>query len=174
MAFKTFVAGDVLTAAEVNTYLAKQAVIVCTAATRPSSPVEGMTIYETDTNRSLVYDGSNWVQPSGPIKVLGTLTGVAGAAPPNPDTSPIPFRVQGGTIVVTAAAGGVVVTYPTAFPTGVLTVVVTQGDSDAAVAQITLVYAAHSTSSFKVQFYAHGGGELTSGARRINWIAIGF
>jgi len=30
---------------------------ICTASTRPSSPFSGMTIYETDTKNSLVYDG---------------------------------------------------------------------------------------------------------------------
>ena len=62
MAFKTFTAGSVLTAAEVNDYLMKQAVIVCTAATRPSSPVEGMVIRETDTERFLTWNGTNWTQ----------------------------------------------------------------------------------------------------------------
>lgn len=62
MAFKTFTAGSVLTAAEVNDYLMKQAVIVCTAATRPSSPVEGMVIYETDTDRFLAYSGTAWIR----------------------------------------------------------------------------------------------------------------
>ena len=73
MAFKTFVAGDVLTASEVNTYLAKQAVIVCTAATRPASPVEGMSIYETDTDLRLIYDGSSWIPNGG----LGAWTSYA-------------------------------------------------------------------------------------------------
>lgn len=61
MAFKTFNAGDVLPASDVNTYLMKQAVIVCTSGTRPSSPVEGMTIYETDTDIHRVYNGASWV-----------------------------------------------------------------------------------------------------------------
>lgn len=61
MAFKVFVAGEVLTAANVNDYLMEQVVIVCTSASRPSSPAEGWTIYETDTNRQLTYDGSGWV-----------------------------------------------------------------------------------------------------------------
>ncbi|MEU4589990.1 hypothetical protein [Micromonospora aurantiaca (nom. illeg.)] len=61
MAFKTFSAGDVLTASDVNTYLMKQVVIVCTSGTRPSSPVEGMTIYETDTDVLRVHNGSNWI-----------------------------------------------------------------------------------------------------------------
>jgi hypothetical protein len=60
MAFKTFVAGDILTAGQVNDYLMKQAVIVCTSGTRPSSPPEGMVIYETDTNWIMVYDGTAW------------------------------------------------------------------------------------------------------------------
>lgn len=64
MAFKTFTSA-VLTASEVNDYLMKQANIVCTSATRPTA-VEGMRIYETDTDRELVYDGSNWIIQSEP------------------------------------------------------------------------------------------------------------
>lgn len=33
---------------------------VCTAGTRPASPSEGDGIYETDTDRFLIYDGSAW------------------------------------------------------------------------------------------------------------------
>lgn len=38
---------------------------ICTSATRPSSPVEGAAIYETDTDRYLIYTTSTtgWVQP---------------------------------------------------------------------------------------------------------------
>lgn len=60
MAFKTFAPG-VLTSSDVNTFLMQQAVITCTSSTRPSSPIEGMTIYETDNDRAMIYDGSNWV-----------------------------------------------------------------------------------------------------------------
>lgn len=60
MAFKTFTAGSVLTAADVNDYLMEQVVITCTSGTRPGSPNEGMTIYETDTDRIMVYNGSAW------------------------------------------------------------------------------------------------------------------
>lgn len=34
---------------------------VCTSTTRPSAPYEGQMIYETDTNRVLVYDNAAWV-----------------------------------------------------------------------------------------------------------------
>lgn len=36
---------------------------VCTSTTRPSSPFDGQMIYETDTDRVLVYDGSAWYPP---------------------------------------------------------------------------------------------------------------
>jgi hypothetical protein len=64
MAFKTFVAGAILTAAELNDYLMEQANIVCTSGTRPSSPAEGWEITETDTNLKLIYTGAVW-QPMG-------------------------------------------------------------------------------------------------------------
>lgn len=64
MPFKTFTP-SVLTSADVNTYLAKQAVITCTSGTRPGSPTEGMTIYETDTDCYVTYDGSAWVHDLG-------------------------------------------------------------------------------------------------------------
>lgn len=59
MAFKTFAPG-VLTSSDVNTFLMRQAVITCTSSTRPASPSEGMTIYETDTDLTRQYDGSAW------------------------------------------------------------------------------------------------------------------
>ena len=34
--------------------------IICTSSTRPSAPFEGQEIYETDTKRTLTYNGSGW------------------------------------------------------------------------------------------------------------------
>jgi hypothetical protein len=34
---------------------------VCTSTTRPAAPYEGQMIYETDTNRLVLYNGSSWV-----------------------------------------------------------------------------------------------------------------
>lgn len=39
--------------------------VICTSGTRPS-PYEGLMIYETDTNRTLVYSGTGWVDLSAP------------------------------------------------------------------------------------------------------------
>lgn len=70
MGFKTWSPGDVLTAADVNDYLMKQVVIVCTSGTRPSSPVTGMTIYESDTDTYRRWNGSTWVINAVPILKL--------------------------------------------------------------------------------------------------------
>ena len=74
MAFQTFTAGNVLTAAEVNTYLMQQTVIVCTSGTRPFAPVEGMVIFETDTNKLSAYDGSGWNITYASLAETQTLT----------------------------------------------------------------------------------------------------
>lgn len=65
MAFKVFVDGVVLPASDLNTYLMKQAINVCTSGTRPASPTEGQPIYETDTDRFLIYTTATttWRQP---------------------------------------------------------------------------------------------------------------
>lgn len=55
MGYKTFNVGDVLTASDVMTYLMNQAVIDCTSGSRPST---WRVIYETDTNKLLVKQGS--------------------------------------------------------------------------------------------------------------------
>lgn len=62
--FKTFVALDPLYAADVMDFLMRQAIAQVTSGTRPSSPVEGQPIYETDTDARLFYDGSAWKRTS--------------------------------------------------------------------------------------------------------------
>jgi hypothetical protein len=52
---------------------------VCTSTTRPQAPYEGQLIYETDTNRVLVWDNAAWVmiadtdQPPG-LQLIATTT----------------------------------------------------------------------------------------------------
>lgn len=61
---KTFIAGEVLTASEVNGYLMDQSVMRFASssarATALPSPDEGMVSYLDDTNKVEVYDGSSW------------------------------------------------------------------------------------------------------------------
>jgi len=65
MPFKDFTIEEAKSA-DINTYLMNQMIIVCTSSTRPSTPVEGMHIWETDTKALLVRVGSSW-------KVLNAL-----------------------------------------------------------------------------------------------------
>jgi hypothetical protein len=62
---KTFVAGEILTAADVNSNLMDQAVMVFNdAAARDTaipSPIEGMVVYLKDTDGLLSYSGTAWV-----------------------------------------------------------------------------------------------------------------
>lgn len=63
---KTWATGDVLTANDINGYLMRQATVTCTSGTRPSSPVTGQPIYETDTKDIRVWDGAAWYCPASP------------------------------------------------------------------------------------------------------------
>jgi hypothetical protein len=83
--YKLFNTGDVLTAAQVNTYLQEQVVMVfadATARTTALSGVlaEGMVSYLKDTNATEVYDGSSWVGigNSGDITGVTAGTGISG------------------------------------------------------------------------------------------------
>lgn len=76
---KLFVSGDVLTAAQVNTYLMDQAVMrFADAAARTAAfggagePTlsEGMVSYLMDTNTISVWDGSAWVGVGGGADIL--------------------------------------------------------------------------------------------------------
>ena len=41
---------------------------VCTSSTRPAVPFEGQVIFETDTDRLYVYNGTAWVIPNAPLQ----------------------------------------------------------------------------------------------------------
>jgi len=73
---KVFVAGEILTAADVNTNLADQAVMTFAGTAARGSAigtaVEGMVTYLEDTDQLEVYDGSDWLSASNFL--FGTAT----------------------------------------------------------------------------------------------------
>lgn len=83
MADYSFVDGNVPTATQWNSNVRDQGHTICTSSTRPSSPVTGRLIFETDTSKHLVYDGSAWVD-CGKLSAWTTYTPTwtaAGTAP---------------------------------------------------------------------------------------------
>ena len=113
--YKLFNTGDVLTAAQVNTYLQEQTVMVfanSTARTTALSGVlaEGMVSYLQDTNAVEVYNGSAWVGVSGAGDVTevqaGTGISVASGTGPIPvvtNTMATAVDAKGDLIVGTGA-----------------------------------------------------------------------
>lgn len=79
--YKIWSAGDVLAAAEVNTYLMEQAVMVFAgSATRASTlgtPTEGMLSFLTDTDNLEYFDGTNWASVSNPGDITAVTAGTA-------------------------------------------------------------------------------------------------
>ena len=78
---KTFVAGEVLTASDVNSYLMDQAVMrFATASARSAAlptPSEGMVAYLDSTNAIEVYNGASWIStnPAGLPYAVATASG---------------------------------------------------------------------------------------------------
>lgn len=104
--YKLFNTGDVLTAAQVNTYLNEQTVMVfasSTARTTALSSVlaEGMVSYLQDTNAVEVYNGSAWVGVSGAgdVTEVQAGTGISVAS----GTGPIPVVTNTMATEITAS-----------------------------------------------------------------------
>lgn len=116
--YKLFTTGSVLTAAEVNTYLNEQTVMVfnnAAARTTALSGVvsEGMISYLKDTNAVEVYDGAAWVGVSnvGDITSVTAGTGLTGGGTSGAVTvslaSPVAATL-GGTGQVTYTTGDLI------------------------------------------------------------------
>ena len=82
LGFKTFVTGDVLTAADANGYLMQGVWVFANAAARTAavtSPQEGNASFLKDTNALEIYDGAAWVAyGSGDITGVTAGTGISG------------------------------------------------------------------------------------------------
>ena len=114
--YKLFNTGDVLTAAQVNTYLNEQTVMVFASSAARTSALsgvlaEGMVSYLQDTNAVEVYNGTAWVGVSGAGDlteiVAGTGITVTSGTGPIPTvalTTPV-AATNGGTAQTTYTTG---------------------------------------------------------------------
>jgi len=78
--YKLFATGDVLTAAQVNTFLMQQTTMVFASSAARTSALsgviaEGMLSYLTDTNALQYYDGAAWQDVSNPGDITGVTAG---------------------------------------------------------------------------------------------------
>lgn len=104
--YKLFNTGDVLTAAQVNTYLNEQTVMVFASSAARTSALsgvlaEGMMSYLQDTNAVEVYNGSSWVNVgnAGDITEVQAGVGISIAS----GTGPIPVITNSSTDLITTA-----------------------------------------------------------------------
>lgn len=149
--FKTFNAGDVLGASDVNTYLMQQSVMsFASAAARTSaiaSPTEGMVSYRQDTGIVEAYDGTTWQ----PLTPASRESGQASATL----VSGSPWSTQTGSVTFTTGRF-------TATPTVVATAVVSSGNP----ATVQVYSITSSGFSYRVSLYASSTATLN-----VNWMA---
>jgi len=168
--FKTFVAGAVLGASEVNTLLMQQAVMVfatttardTTPATRIATPSAGMMSFITATKTLELYDGSGWTAigggnyatfPNQPAITSGGVTRIQ------------PFAIEQGSQSVT---GSQAISFTTGRFTVAPQVFVTVQSSTNGVTSATV--GTPTTSGFTA--YAWTGSTAATLARTVSWIAI--
>lgn len=73
---------------------------ICTSTTRPTTPYEGQVIYETDTNRTLVWDNAAWIGLA--------QSGDSGLVLMRPTVSGSGVSISGGKITATAATEAII------------------------------------------------------------------
>lgn len=125
---------------------------VCTNATRPASPYEGQVIYETDTDKVFVYNGSAWKQIPSAATAGAVLQFVAGSTNTQTGKSNGTYATSTltATITPTATTNKILVMFTqtcstdTAGGTLGLKLVQTIGGSDTVI--ITWTYALQSTA----------------------------
>lgn len=146
-------------------------VSVVTSGTRPANPYTGQTIHETDTGLYKYWNGSNWVTTIN-MKFFGANAALAGS-PPAIDTGSVQFKLQAGTTVDTTSASGLMtLTFPNAFPNGLITCVVCQGGNTVQ----DLIFATTGGSASSITIVAIHGNNTPSNTQlvRYNWFAIGW
>ena len=164
--YKSFVAGAVLGASEVNTYLMQQSVMTFTNTTARNaaitSPSAGMLTFIVGTKTLELYDGSGWTAigggdyatyPNQPAITSGGTTRIQ------------PFAIEQGSNSITGSGA---VSFTTGRFTSAPQVFVTVQSSTNGVTSATV--GTPSTSGFTA--YTWSGSTAGAVARTVSWVAI--
>lgn len=108
--YKLFSTGEVLTAANVNTYLMQQTVMVFASAAARTTALsgvlaEGMISYRTDSKVLEIYNGTSWVDFSGDITGITTAanSGLSGGATSGNVTLTLAVTAKGDHLIGTGS-----------------------------------------------------------------------
>ena len=161
---KVWTAGDVLAAADVNTYLGDQVISVfADAAARDASitsPLHGMACYLQDTDALELYDGSAWAG-GGDITSVTAGTALTGGG----STGDVTLNVD---LSATTAAAGIASFVTDATTARTLTTAADEGKTLQFTSASATVLTVNASSDFtigaRVDILADGAGELTVAA----------
>lgn len=143
--YKLFSTGEVLTAANVNTYLMQQTVMVFASAAARTTALsgvlaEGMISYRTDSKVLEIYNGTSWVDFSGDITGITTAanSGLSGGATSGTVTLTLATTAKGDLLVGTGSGTAAVLPIGTTNQTIIVDSTTTTGFKYASSAQSTL------------------------------------
>lgn len=177
----TFVSGTTIASAEANTnfsdlvgfintnLIQKDASVAFTQI--PAGPASNPTT-DNQFARKAYVDAGDLLRVKD-AKTSGTQAGIVGGSMTHGTHQ---LLVQGATTSdTTDAFGGIVVTFPAAFPHGVLSVVVCNGNNSFGEEEaVSVDHDNVTTSGFVVRWTNPDRSAVSGGARRTNWIAIGW
>lgn len=144
--------------------------VVADAAHRPPH-IAGSSrlIYQQDVGRLYLSDGATWRDLMALRTGSGTYSPKVTAAPPAGTLQ----EVQAGSVVVTLNSSGIgTVTFPHAFPNGVMSAVVTAGDTAGGLGFVISKTA--TLANVAVNCYAPGGAALGASTVRLDYVAVGW